>query len=167
MPGEVAGHPLEKVPVHDAVGVDGHDKLAGGHGQAGVQGTCLAAVGDLPVEDRWLARARRRRMRGEERLDDLVRAVGRAVVDDDDLEVAIAGRHHRAQRGQDAHLLVPGGHEYRDPGRVIACAIRHRMPPAIPWRHRQLHDELDQDGQEQEEDHEPDGPEGGDEMMRA
>jgi hypothetical protein len=127
--GERLGHPQERVGLEHRVGVDhGHQRLAGdvdtdveglrtpavllGHDdQAGtpVAGYVLA---EDPCPDGDVLRHVARQLDEVEGLDQPREgAVGAAVVDDHHLVAGVPQREQGLDRGDDARLLVVGGHE--------------------------------------------------------
>src|SRR5205807_5121269 len=93
--GKRAHEPGEGVGLELCVGVDTHDELVASQAQPGVEGGGLAGVDLTDDLDAAFPQA----------LDDVGRAVGRAVVDDDHFQGAIATARQRGDGGGDADGL--------------------------------------------------------------
>ena len=100
--GDLAGIVLE-------IGVQGHDQLAAGLGEAGAQGGRLAEVAAK-------ADAADVRVGGRQAADDLPGAVAGAVVDEDHVQVVALGRGHLAQL---AVQRLPGSRLRCTPGMTM------------------------------------------------
>ena len=128
------------------VGVERDDHVALRQHHAAVERRRLAAIGQRQHADALLA--------GESRVHDVAGAVGRAIVDHDDLELDLFARQHAPHRALDHPRLVESGDQHRD--EALGIDRRHRLARLLAagedGQHRHQHGARDaqRDGHEEQ-----------------